>query len=273
MADDAIDFLNRLNQIDPDKPFFVKYAPGATHAPHHPTKEWVEKISAMKLFDDVYEKLRERIFENQKRLGVIPASTHLEPWPNDVLKPWDELTADAMQVNARGVILQDDVADLDLRDLGDARTGVVEQLEQQVIALADPGRRWCIHHGEHLLGGQITEHGALETLDGDAERAFNDLERRHVPATGKLQERPQCRQACVRAADAVVTLLEMIEECHDQLRRNLPECHLHRRFAELGLSELEEEHQGIAVGGDGLWAQRALLGQILDEVGLHEGRE
>ena len=45
MADDAIDHLNRLNQIDPDKPFFVKYAPGATHAPHHPTKEWVEKIA------------------------------------------------------------------------------------------------------------------------------------------------------------------------------------------------------------------------------------
>ena len=44
MADDAIDYLNRLNQTMPDKPFFVKYAPGATHAPHHPTKEWVDKI-------------------------------------------------------------------------------------------------------------------------------------------------------------------------------------------------------------------------------------
>ena len=44
MADDAIDYLNRINQTTPSKPFFVKYAPGATHAPHHPTKEWVEKI-------------------------------------------------------------------------------------------------------------------------------------------------------------------------------------------------------------------------------------
>ena len=92
MADDAIEHINRLNQVDPSKPFFVKYAPGATHAPHHPTKEWVEKISAMKLFDDGYEKLRERIFENQKKLGVIPADAVLEPWPKDVLKPWDELT-------------------------------------------------------------------------------------------------------------------------------------------------------------------------------------
>jgi arylsulfatase len=93
MADDAIDYLNRINQTMPTKPFFIKYAPGATHAPHHPTKEWVEKISALHLFDDGYEKLRERIFENQKKLGVIPKDTQLEPWPADILKPWDKLTA------------------------------------------------------------------------------------------------------------------------------------------------------------------------------------
>jgi len=94
MADDAIDYLNRINQTAPAKPFFVKYAPGATHAPHHPTKEWVDKIHEMHLFDDGYEKLRERIFENQKKLGVIPADTKMEPWPDKILKPWDQLTAD-----------------------------------------------------------------------------------------------------------------------------------------------------------------------------------
>ena len=75
MADDAIDYLNRINQIDPSKPFFCYYVPGATHAPHHPTKEWVDKIHDMHLFDDGWNKLRERIFENQKRLGVIPPDT------------------------------------------------------------------------------------------------------------------------------------------------------------------------------------------------------
>jgi len=79
MADDAIDWMNRIHQTDPSKPIFVKYAPGATHAPHHPTQEWVDKIRAMHLFDDGYEKLRERIFENQKRLGVIPADSQLTP--------------------------------------------------------------------------------------------------------------------------------------------------------------------------------------------------
>jgi arylsulfatase A-like enzyme len=94
MADDAIDYLHRIHQTDPSKPFFVKYAPGATHAPHHPTKEWVDKISAMHLFDDGWNKLREKIFANQERLGVIPQDTQLEPWPTKVLKNWDDCTAE-----------------------------------------------------------------------------------------------------------------------------------------------------------------------------------
>jgi len=92
MADDAIEYLNRINQTDPSKPFFLHYVPGASHAPHHPTKEWVDKIHAMHLFDDGWNKLRERIFENQKRLGVIPQDTKMEPWPKDLLKNWDDCT-------------------------------------------------------------------------------------------------------------------------------------------------------------------------------------
>ena len=94
MADDAIDYMTRIHQTDPSKPLFIKYAPGATHAPHHPTKEWVDKISKMHLFDEGYEKVRERIFENQKKLGVIPQDTKLAPWPKDMLTPWDKLSAD-----------------------------------------------------------------------------------------------------------------------------------------------------------------------------------
>ena len=103
MADDAIDYMTRMHQIDPAKPVFIKYAPGATHAPHHPTKEWVQKIQAMKLFDGGYEKLRETIFENQKKLGVIPANTKLSPWPADMLTPWDKLSADEKKLFIRQV--------------------------------------------------------------------------------------------------------------------------------------------------------------------------
>ena len=103
MADDAIDYMTMLNQTNPAKPFFIKYAPGATHAPHHPTKEWVDKIHDMRLFDDGWNKLRERIFENQKRLGVIPADTKLEPWPTNILKNWDDLTPEERKLYIRQV--------------------------------------------------------------------------------------------------------------------------------------------------------------------------
>ena len=103
MADDAIDYLNRINQTMPSKPFFVKYAPGATHAPHHPTKEWVDKIHNMHLFDQGWNKVREQIFENQKRLGVIPKDTKMEPWPTKVLPDWDSLTPEAKKLYIKQV--------------------------------------------------------------------------------------------------------------------------------------------------------------------------
>jgi arylsulfatase A-like enzyme len=90
MADEAIKYMNGLNAAAPDKPFFLYYVPGGTHAPHHPTPEWIKKISDMHLFDKGWNDLRETIFANQKRLGVIPSGTQLTPWP-DVLKKWDTL--------------------------------------------------------------------------------------------------------------------------------------------------------------------------------------
>jgi arylsulfatase len=92
MADDAIDWLNQINQIDPSKPFFCYYVPGATHAPHHATPEWIKKISDMHLFDEGWNKLRDTIFANQKKLGVIPQDAKMTPWPKDLLKDWDQCT-------------------------------------------------------------------------------------------------------------------------------------------------------------------------------------
>jgi arylsulfatase A-like enzyme len=103
MADDAIDYISRMHQTDPSKPIFIKYAPGATHAPHHPTREWVEKIHNMHLFDGGYNKLRETIYENQKKLGVIASDAKLTPWPDEVLKPWDQLTAEEQKLFIRQV--------------------------------------------------------------------------------------------------------------------------------------------------------------------------
>ena len=91
MADDAIQYMKQLKEIAPDKPFFVYYVPGGTHAPHHPTPEWIKKISDQHLFDAGWNKLRETIFANQKRLGIMPANAKLTPWPKD-LPEWNTLS-------------------------------------------------------------------------------------------------------------------------------------------------------------------------------------
>ena len=92
MADDAIHWLDQLNAINPKLPFFLYYVPGGTHAPHHPTPEWIKKITDMHLFDKGWNALRDQIFANQKRLGVIPEDSKLTPWPDKLLKRWDALT-------------------------------------------------------------------------------------------------------------------------------------------------------------------------------------
>jgi len=102
-ADDAIAYMRRINALDPKQPWFVYYVPGATHAPHHPTPEWIQKISDMHLFDKGWNALREQIFANQKKLGVIPPDAKLTPWPKDLLKEWDTLSADEKKMFLRQV--------------------------------------------------------------------------------------------------------------------------------------------------------------------------
>ena len=100
MADDAIQHVKQLKELAPGRPFFVYYVPGGVHAPHHPTKEWIDKITAMHLFDGGWEKLRDTIFANQKKMGIMPENAELTPWPDGQeifggakLPRWDSLGA------------------------------------------------------------------------------------------------------------------------------------------------------------------------------------
>jgi arylsulfatase A-like enzyme len=98
LADEAVKHLRDLNAAAPDKPFFLYYVPGGTHSPHQPKKEWIEKFAGK--FDMGYEKLREQIFANQKRLGVIPADAQLTPWPDEIPR-WDSLSTVQKKLYAR----------------------------------------------------------------------------------------------------------------------------------------------------------------------------
>ncbi len=90
MADEAIQYMKEIKDVAPEKPFFVYYVPGGTHSPHHPTPEWIKKIGDMHLFDQGWNKIRETIFANQKRLGIMPPEAKLTPWPKE-LPEWDSL--------------------------------------------------------------------------------------------------------------------------------------------------------------------------------------
>ena len=98
MTDQAIDWVKQQKALMPDKPFFVYYAPGATHAPHHVRPEWSDKYKGQ--FDDGWDALRERTLARQKELGVIPADAELTERPAEI-PAWDDMPDDLKPVLAR----------------------------------------------------------------------------------------------------------------------------------------------------------------------------
>ena len=98
MTDRAIKWVRQQKSLMPDKPFFMYFAPGATHAPHHVPKEWADKYAGK--FDDGWDAERERIFARQKELGVIPADAQLTP-RHDEIPAWDDMPEDLKPVLRR----------------------------------------------------------------------------------------------------------------------------------------------------------------------------
>jgi arylsulfatase A-like enzyme len=114
LTDKAIEFIKDSKMLVPDKPFFMYFCPGATHAPHHAPKEWIEKYKGK--FDMGYEKYREVVFERQQELGIFPETAELsplnpyageksvdgKPWPPlDVVRPWESLSDDEKRLFTR----------------------------------------------------------------------------------------------------------------------------------------------------------------------------
>jgi arylsulfatase A-like enzyme len=114
LTDKAIGFIKDTKMIAPDKPFFMYYCPGATHAPHHAPKEWIEKYRGK--FDMGYEEYRRLVFERQKQMGIFGPDAELSPlnpyaheqsvdgrpWPAlDIVRPWDSLSGDERRLFCR----------------------------------------------------------------------------------------------------------------------------------------------------------------------------
>ncbi|MFO1043851.1 MAG: arylsulfatase [Planctomycetaceae bacterium] len=98
LANQAIRWIGYQKSLTPDKPFFTYFAPGATHAPHHAPKEWIDKYRGK--FDQGWDKLREETLARQKQLGVVPQDTVLAPKP-EAIKDWATLNADERRLFAR----------------------------------------------------------------------------------------------------------------------------------------------------------------------------
>ncbi len=98
MTNQAISWVRFQQALSPDRPFFMYYAPGATHAPHHVPKQWIEKYKGK--FDQGWDKIRELTLERQIKLGIVPPDTKLAPKPKDI-KDWDKLSADEKKLFTR----------------------------------------------------------------------------------------------------------------------------------------------------------------------------
>ena len=98
MTNQAVSWMKFQKALSPNKPFYIYYAPGAAHAPHHIPAEWRDKYKGK--FDQGWDKVREETLERQKKLGVVPANTKLGPKPKDI-KDWDTLSADEKKLFTR----------------------------------------------------------------------------------------------------------------------------------------------------------------------------
>ena len=119
LADRAITWVRQQKALVPDKPFFMYWAPGAAHAPHHVPKEWSDKYKGK--FDTGWDTLREQIMARQKELGVVPADAELTR-RHDEIPAWDDMPADLKPVLAREMELY---------------AGFLEQTDHEVGRLVD----------------------------------------------------------------------------------------------------------------------------------------
>ncbi|HTP17584.1 MAG TPA: arylsulfatase [Streptosporangiaceae bacterium] len=98
LADKAIEFIADAQQVAPGKPFYLHFCPGATHAPHHVPKEWADRYAGQ--FDDGWDAYRERVFDRQQKLGIMPADAELSRRDPDV-PDWESLAPQARRLAAR----------------------------------------------------------------------------------------------------------------------------------------------------------------------------
>lgn len=155
ITDKAVSYIDRQKKAAPDKPFFLYYAPGATHAPHQVDKRWSDQYKGK--FDKGWDVYREEVFERQKKLGVIPADAKL-PDRNPDIKAWSQLSADEKKLYARFM---------------EVYAGYLTYTDYEVGRLIDHLKE-LNQLDNTLIFVMIGDNGASKegTLNGDIDRSF-----------------------------------------------------------------------------------------------------
>ncbi|MCM3871863.1 MAG: arylsulfatase [Pyrinomonadaceae bacterium] len=174
MTDKAISWMGSQKSLTPDKPFYIYFAPGATHAPHHVPKEWIAKYKGK--FDQGWDRLREETLARQIKLGVVPAGTKLAPKP-EAIKDWDKLTADEKKLFARQMEVYagfGEYADTEVGRLVDA-IGATGQLDNTLIFYIVGDNGTSAEGGMNGLYNEMTYfNGQLETVE-DILKHYDEL--------------------------------------------------------------------------------------------------
>lgn len=174
MTNQAIKWFGYQKSLTPDKPFYMYFAPGATHAPHHVPKEWIAKYKGK--FDQGWDKLREETLARQIKLGVVPAGTVLAPKP-PAIKDWDKLSADEKKLFARQMEVFagfGEYADTEVGRLIDAMS-VAGQLDNTLIFYIVGDNGTSAEGGMNGLYNEMTYfNGQLETV-ADIMKHYDEL--------------------------------------------------------------------------------------------------
>ena len=174
MTNQAIKWMKSVKSLTPDKPFFIYFAPGATHAPHHVPKEWIAKYKGK--FDQGWDKLREETLARQIKLGVVPAGTKLAPKPA-AIKDWDKLTADEKKLFTRQMEVFagfGEYTDTEIGRLVDAIAGM-GQLDNTLIFYIVGDNGASAEGGMSGLFNEMTYFNGVQETVQDVLKHYDDL--------------------------------------------------------------------------------------------------
>jgi arylsulfatase A-like enzyme len=212
MTDQTIAWIRLQQAITPDKPFFVYYAPGATHAPHHVPKEWIAKWKGR--FDEGWDVLREKTLARQIELGVVPAGTKLAPKP-EAIKDWADLSPDEQRLFARQAEVFAAFAEMTDHEIG--------RMVAAIEALGDLDNTLIFYiagdNGTSAEGGMAGMFNEMTYFNGVDEKVPEML--KHLDAWGSPQTYPHMAAGWAVAFDAPFTWTKQVASSFGGTRNGL----------------------------------------------------